>query len=108
MVKTEVQPDTRTRILDVAEKLVQSRGFNAFSYADVATELGVTTATLHYHFAGKAELGLALIVRYSAGFARALECIDAEIPSPAERMEAYASLYSDVLRERRLCLCGML
>ena len=44
----------------MAERLVQSRGFNGFSYADVASELGVTKASLHYHYPGKAELGEAL------------------------------------------------
>jgi TetR/AcrR family transcriptional repressor of nem operon len=33
---------------------VQIRGFNGFSYADVAGELSLTTASLHYHFPGKA------------------------------------------------------
>ena len=53
--------DTAAEILDVAERLVQVRGFNGFSYGDVASELKITTAALHYHFAGKAELGEALI-----------------------------------------------
>src|ERR1700712_3588596 len=54
---------TTVRILDVAERLLQVRGYNGFSYGDVATELGITGAALHYHFAGKAELGLALVAR---------------------------------------------
>jgi TetR/AcrR family transcriptional repressor of nem operon len=101
-------PDTRTRILDVAERLVQKQGFNGFSYADVAQELKITTASLHYHFAGKAELGRALVDRYSQRFAAALERIDQELPSAAAKLQAYADLYATVLRERRLCLCGML
>lgn len=36
--------DTATQILDVAERLVQLRGFNGFSYADVAAELKLTKA----------------------------------------------------------------
>ena len=44
--------DTRSQILDVAERLVQRRGFNGFSYADVAEELQITKPALHYHFAG--------------------------------------------------------
>ena len=40
-----------------AERLVQQRGFNGFSYADIAAELGITKASLHYHFASKADLG---------------------------------------------------
>src|SRR3954452_7448905 len=57
--------DTASRILDISERLVQSRGFNGFSYADVASELAVTKASLHYHYPGKAELGEALIARYT-------------------------------------------
>ena len=63
---------TAAQILDTAEGLVQERGFNGFSYADVARELGVTKAALHYHFASKAELGDALIDRYAERFFAAL------------------------------------
>jgi TetR/AcrR family transcriptional repressor of nem operon len=100
--------DTRSRILDAGERLVQVRGFNGFSYADVATELSLTKASLHYHFPSKAELGEALITRYAERFAQALAAIDANItPAPA-KLDAYASLYAEVLRQERMCLCGML
>jgi TetR/AcrR family transcriptional repressor of nem operon len=110
MAATEAtgQTRTRTRILDAAERLVQTRGFNGFSYADVAAELGVTKASLHYHFPGKAELGEALIARYTERFAAELERIDAERLAPPARLGAYAALYANVLREDRMCLCGML
>jgi TetR/AcrR family transcriptional repressor of nem operon len=99
---------TASRILDVAERLLQQRGFNGFSYADIAGELGVTTATLHYHFASKANLGKALIERYAARFDAALARIDETVPDAPARLEAYARLYADVLKKRRLCLCGVL
>src|SRR4051812_40680086 len=100
--------DTAARILDVAERLVQVRGFNGFSYADIASELEVSKASLHYHFAGKAELGEALIGRYAARFAEALEEIDRQGSDAPAKLEAYAGIYADVLRDRRMCLCGML
>src|SRR5919204_6045526 len=100
--------DTPQRILDVAEQLVQLRGFNAFSYADVAGELGITKASLHYHFAGKAELGEALIGRYTERFGDALAAIAAEAADPRSKLEAYVALYAGVLSDRRMCLCGML
>lgn len=99
---------TRSQILDVAERLVQVRGFNAFSYADIAAELGLTKASLHHHFPSKAGLGEALIARYSERFADALRTIDAQIPAAPAKLDAYAGLYADVLREGRMCLCGML
>jgi TetR/AcrR family transcriptional repressor of nem operon len=100
--------DTATRILDVAERLVQTRGFNGFSYADVADELGVTKASLHYHFPGKAELGAALITRYAQRFMDALGKIESRRSDARARLEAYAKLYADVLRGKRMCLCGVL
>lgn len=100
--------NTAAKILDVAERLVQRRGFNGFSYADVAAELKVTKASLHYHFAGKAELGEALITRYTRRFAEALAAIDDSDADARTALEAYAELYAEVLRGRRMCLCGML
>jgi len=109
MARNTAEPgDTASRVLDVAERLVQGRGFNGFSYADAAAELGITKAALHYHFAGKAELGEALITRYAERFAEALHAIDAGTTDAMERLRAYAELYGDVLRTERMCLCGML
>src|SRR5271165_3942584 len=108
VTQTQVPTSTAQRILDVAEQLVQSRGYNGFSYADIAGELGITKASLHYHFASKAELGEALIERYTARFTQALEGIDSTSPGAGAKLEAYVGLYTDVLRGDRMCLCGML
>ena len=100
--------DTAERALDVAERLVQVRGFNGVSYADIAAELGVTKAALHYHFASKAELGEALIDRYATRFEAALGEIDRRPGDAPSKISAYAAIYLDVLRQQRMCLCGML
>jgi TetR/AcrR family transcriptional repressor of nem operon len=108
VAKPKSETDTASRILDVAERLVQVRGFNGFSYADVAAELHVTKASLHYHFAGKAELGEALIERYASRFNEALDRIAAKPMDARKKLDAYARLYTDVLQNERMCLCGML
>jgi TetR/AcrR family transcriptional repressor of nem operon len=100
--------DTAERMLDVAERLVQVRGFNGVSYADVAAELGITKAALHYHFASKAALGEALIHRYTTRFRAALLEIDRQSGDALSKLSAYAAIYLDVLRQQRMCLCGML
>jgi TetR/AcrR family transcriptional repressor of nem operon len=97
--------DTATRALEIAQRLAQTRGFNGFSYADIADELAITKASLHYHFESKADLGLALIERYSEGFRRALDAITGDA---AIRLRRYAKLYEEVLVRDRMCLCGML
>jgi TetR/AcrR family transcriptional regulator, transcriptional repressor for nem operon len=108
VARVKQEPRTAERSLDIAERLLQTRGFNNFSYADIATELGITTASLHYHFPGKAELGQALITRYAERFADALRRIDRDLPDAYTKLEAYARLYADVLRGKRMCMCGIL
>ena len=101
-------PDTSQRILDIAERLVQTRGFNGFSYADIADTMHVTKASLHYHFPAKADLGQRLIERYERKFLAALERIDAQGKDAHDKLKRYAAIYEDVLRDNRMCLCGML
>jgi TetR/AcrR family transcriptional regulator, transcriptional repressor for nem operon len=79
---------TAGQILDIAERLVQMRGFNSFSYANIATELGITKASLHYHFPGKAELGQAIVTRYAERFAEALDQSDRDLPDAHAKLEA--------------------
>src|ERR1044072_4167502 len=98
-------PSTAVKALDIAEQLPQPRGLNGFSYGDIAAELHITKASLHYHFASKAELGRALITRYTAAFQQALSAIQRHTAEPLRR---YVQLYESVLVRDRMCLCGML
>src|SRR5262245_17434956 len=99
---------TTDLVLDAAERLAQTRGFNGFSYADVSAEVGITTASLHYHFPAKADLGRALVTRYARGFERAVAAVEAKAPRAVPRLEGYARMFTDVLTRGRMCLCGML
>jgi TetR/AcrR family transcriptional repressor of nem operon len=108
MPRRAAKTDTSQRALDIAERLVQTRGFNGFSYADIAAALTVTKASLHYHFPTKAELGKRLIERYEATFLEALKEIEQTGAGAREKLRRYAKIYADVLRKNRMCLCGML
>jgi TetR/AcrR family transcriptional regulator, transcriptional repressor for nem operon len=106
--KAKRLPGTPDRILDAAECLMQTRGYNGFSYADVAAEIGITKASLHHHFGTKAALGSAILARYARNFGAARCAIDAAGLRAPARLERYARLYAGVLERERLCLCGML
>jgi TetR/AcrR family transcriptional regulator, transcriptional repressor for nem operon len=108
MPRPSAQADTSQRILEIAERLLQTRGYNAFSYADIAQSLHITKASLHYHFPTKAELGRHLIERYEHRFLQALGAIDKATTHPGEKLKQYIGLYATVLRNDRMCLCGML
>jgi TetR/AcrR family transcriptional repressor of nem operon len=108
MPRTSSNADTSRRILDIAERLLQTRGYNAFSYADIAQSLHITKASLHYHFPTKAELGKRLIERYEQSFLQALADIDKTSTNSKEKLRQYVDLYMKVLHDDRMCLCGML
>jgi TetR/AcrR family transcriptional regulator, transcriptional repressor for nem operon len=99
---------TEDRILDVAQRLMQTLGYPAFSYNDIANELGVTKPAIHYHFGSKVDLGLAVTRRYRASFGIALADIDRSEPNPAKRLDRYADLFAQSLASGRVCLCGLL
>ncbi|HXB07770.1 MAG TPA: TetR/AcrR family transcriptional regulator [Puia sp.] len=52
---------TREHIIRLADKLIRQKGFNAFSYADIATVLDIRKAAIHYHFPTKSMLGVAVM-----------------------------------------------
>lgn len=56
-------PDTKTRILDVAEELFADRGVDRVSIRDITEEAKVNLAAVNYHFGGKEELISAVFER---------------------------------------------
>ena len=100
---------TADRILDIAEELVQTRGYEAFSYADIAGVLSIRKASIHYHYPTKAELTRALAARYRQAFGERLAALEEEFPDPTRRLMRYVRLFQEALREGdHMCLYGML
>jgi TetR/AcrR family transcriptional repressor of nem operon len=105
----ETPAATAGRILDIAERLVQTRGFNGFSYADISAELRIRNASVHYHFRSKSDLGKRLVARYRENFMSALAGLERESGDARRRLRRYVGLWTGVLRDRdRMCLCGMM
>ena len=98
-----------TYILDVAQQLIQTRGYNAFSYADIATQVGIRTATIHYYFPTKADLGRDVVVRYRSNMRAGLAQLDQSGASDAEKLKGYVEVCRQAVDNgTRLCLCVML
>ena len=102
--------ETAEQILDLAEMLIQTRGYSAFSYQDIADSLGIRKASIHYHFPSKADLGIAVVDRYVARFGAALVAI-AEDPSQTSMamLDFYVEPYIGYAKSAdQVCLCGAL
>ena len=104
------QSKTSEQILDLAETLIQTRGYNAFSYQDISSALGITKASVHYHFASKTDLGTAVVDRYAERFGQALADIASDDTNSAAKMlEFYIEPYLRFANTPdRVCLCGAL
>ncbi|KUM04085.1 TetR/AcrR family transcriptional regulator [Chromobacterium subtsugae] len=99
--------DTRKRILDLAEELLLTRGFNGFSYQHISSALGVRNAAIHYHFPKKSDLGVALIQRYRRRFLRFTEQ-QADWDAP-RRLESYFGLSDQYYQQhKQICPSGIL
>ncbi|MEN3810353.1 TetR/AcrR family transcriptional regulator [Chromobacterium piscinae] len=99
--------DTRKRILDLAEELLLTRGFNGFSYQHISSALGVRNAAIHYHFPKKSDLGVALIQRYRRRFQRFIE--QQGEWDAARQLEAYFGLSDQYyLQHKQICPSGIL
>lgn len=60
--------DTRNEIVNIANQLIWSVGYNAFSYADISKKLNIKNAAVHYYFPNKADLGVEIVRRNLATF----------------------------------------
>jgi len=101
---------TAEQILDLAETLIQTRGYSAFSYQDIADALGIRKASIHYHFASKTDLGIAVVNRYIDRFDAALvQVAGDEAQSSMTMLDHYTQPYLAFARAPdRVCLCGAL
>lgn len=100
--------DRRATLLAEAERLIATRGYAGFSYADLAEVIGITKASIHYHFPSKADLVLGAIEEYAQRYQTAFQEIEARHASALDRIEAYARHYLAGLRRGRGCLCAVL
>lgn len=100
--------DTRSRLIEEATHLVRTRGYSAFSYADLAQVVGIRKPSIHHHFPTKEDLGLALIERYTDVFMSRLEHISRGEATTVGRLRGYAALYDEAFAAGEACLCGML
>jgi TetR/AcrR family transcriptional regulator, transcriptional repressor for nem operon len=102
--------DTHKELLDLAETLVRTRGYNGFSYRDLAEHIGIKTASIHYHFPTKGDLGEALIENERAVFATNLAQLDATEKDPRRRLERFIELFqaTTIGCDNRMCLGAML
>jgi TetR/AcrR family transcriptional regulator, transcriptional repressor for nem operon len=98
----------REALLDHAQALIMTRGYNGFSYRDLSDLVGVKTSSIHYYFPSKEDLVLESVNAYSADVMSTVYAIDSSAPAD-KKLDRYTKLFGRIIGDgRRVCLCGML
>lgn len=99
------------KILEEAKTLLQKRGFHAFSYRDISNIVGVKTSSIHYYFPTKEDLVRTVVAQHKE---ETKVMLDALLNEQTKNNKQKLSIFlecifaSTYLKERRMCLGGML
>lgn len=106
----ETMTKSRTdEILDFAEREMRKNGFDAVSFRDIASAVGIKSASVHYHYPTKADLGEAVTKRYAERFVGSLGAADDPADTVSDRMARLADAYITAYDlEGSACLCTVL
>jgi len=96
-------------LLKAAQLKVRSGGYNNFSFRELATAVGIKSASVHYHFPTKEDLGAELAHQYTNDFLNALGEPQLLNASGINPIDAYINQFRNALLEdKKMCLCGLL
>ena len=96
---------TRDEILRIGERLMRTQGFNAFSYYDLADELKLRPAAVHYYFPTKDALAQSIINRSRETFSVFAVKAAHEL-SLQKRLALFVHIFYENAAEDRICLMG--
>jgi len=99
----------KEELLKVAEDKVRKGGYDNFSFREIANEVGIKSASVHYHFPTKADLGAELAHQYTEDFLAALGDIDSIKARGENPIDVYKKIFKHALvTDNKMCLCGLL
>lgn len=98
--------DTKEEILRIGKQFIQYYGYNAFSYADIARELKIKNAAVHYHFRGKEDLLMALIENYIQNYQLLAQQLEGSKLKAAGKINKFIERYTGLCDSDSICIIG--
>lgn len=99
---------TREKIIELGENLIRTKGYNAFSYQDISTELGIKNAAVHYYFPTKENLGTSIVKTNLQRFEEMVDNMHSRGFDEMQQLETFVKIYIKSHREQKLCIIGSL
>ncbi len=85
--------NTVDEIMDVTESLIRRKGYQGFSFREIAEIVSIKSASVHYHFPTKDGLCLAILRRYLTRFEAALDEASNSHDLPMDQILHYINMY---------------
>lgn len=101
-----IMSETKDKIVELADRLVRTKGFNAFSYKDISVPLDIKNAAIHYHFPAKADLGVEVVDQEIAKFH--MQTGRWKNLPENEQLKKLTEVFRRHSREGNICLMGSL
>ena len=99
---------TREKIIELGENLIRTKGYNAFSYQDISSELGIKNAAIHYYFPSKENLGTSIVKTNIQRFDEMIDNMHSRNFDEWQQLETFIKIYIKSHREQKLCIVGSL
>jgi TetR/AcrR family transcriptional repressor of nem operon len=101
---------THQKLIDAARHLIQTRGYNGFSYADVAEQVQVRKASIHHHFPTKSDLASAVVEESRALIVEQTRTLAGGAFDPEEQLAMYTGYWERCIADASapFCVAGML
>jgi TetR/AcrR family transcriptional repressor of nem operon len=101
---------THQKLIDAARHLIQTRGYNGFSYADVAEQVQVRKASIHHHFPSKSDLAMAVVEESRALIVGQTRTLAGGAFDPEEQIAMYTGYWEKCIADATapFCVAGML
>lgn len=99
---------TREKIIELGENLIRTKGYNAFSYQDISTELGIKNAAVHYYFPTKENLGTSIVKTNIQRFDEMVDNMHSRGFDERQQLDTFIKIYLKSHRENKLCIIGSL
>ncbi|MGI4745571.1 MAG: TetR/AcrR family transcriptional regulator [Janthinobacterium lividum] len=101
---------TSDSILACARSLIVGGGYNGFSYADIAVEVGIRKPSIHHHFPSKVDLVRTLVLRYREEVEASITELERKTASPLEQLRKYVGYWQACIIDATapFCVCVLL
>jgi AcrR family transcriptional regulator len=99
---------TKEKITELGELLIRTKGYNAFSYNDISSKLGIKNAAVHYYFPSKEMLGYSVVTENLKRFTGFVHEMEKQGLNEWEQFLNFIDMYRKNRAENKKCIIGAL